>query len=257
MSVVSEFTGMREEKIQRCFACLLKLYHPDRTKFYKRFIMENYQAGNLDQLHRLGHIFRIEQMDFQKLRSAHVDEDIDYDPEEVWDDSDPGFDIVGDGQMEHEEAFEDWQDAEQEDQDFLSAVKRKIYGPMEIDMPVHLLEDLEEIEMAEYDISTLDGIRYCRYAITMDLSGNHINDLTEIAACKSIKELYLSHNQISIIDPLCVLSELTELDISYNQVDDLSPLSRLPHLEYVNVMGNPVPRDQIEELKTRGILVVN
>ncbi len=257
MATVSEFTGIREEKIQRCFAYLLKLYHPDKTKYYIDLIQENYHAGNLDHLQDLKHIFLVEQMDFATMRSAYIDEDIDYHPDEVWDESDPGFTYFDEDSMNLSDDLPGDTAEKQIDDDFLSAVKRKIYGNLEIDLPVHLLEDLEEIEMAEYEICSLDGIRFCKYAVTMDLSGNHINDLTEIRECKLLKELYLSHNEISIIDPIIQLADLTQLDLSYNQVDDLTPLFRLQKLEYVNLLGNPVPEKQIEFLKKKGIFIVN
>lgn len=257
MATVSEFTGIREEKIQRCFAYLLKLYHPDKTKYYIDFIRENYQAGNFDSLQNLQHIFRIEDMDFATLRSAYIDEDIDYHPDELWDESDPGFTYFNEDSVNLSDDLPGNTAEEQMDDDFLSAVKRKIYGNIEIDMPVYLMEDLEEIEMAEYEIRSLDGIRFCKYAVVMDLSGNHIHDLSEISECKSLKELYLSHNQISIIDAIINLADLTQLDLSYNQVDDLTPLFRLQKLEYVNLLGNPVPGEQIEHLKKKGILVIN
>ena len=56
--------------------------------------------------------------------------------------------------------------------------------------------------MAEYEIHSLDGIRFCKYARIMDLSGNDISDISEISECRLLKELYLSHNQISIIDAI-------------------------------------------------------
>lgn len=257
MSIVSEFTGIREESIQRCFAYLLKLYHPDRTGYYLSYIRENYQTGNLDLLHDLEHIFLVEEMDFTNLPSSHIDEDIDYSPEEVWDDSDPGFDVFDADLVISPDDFEEPNGVIWDQNDFISAVKRKIYGSLEIDLPVHLLEDMEDIEMAEYDIDSLDGVRFCKYALTMDLSGNQLSDITEIAECRHLKELYLSHNQISIIDALSNLDALTQLDLSYNLVDDLSPLYTLEHLEYVNIIGNPVPMEQVDPLKKKGILVVN
>jgi hypothetical protein len=256
MSIVSEFTGIREEKIQRCFAYLLKLYHPDRTRYYLRFIRENYHAGNLDPLHDLEHIFQIEQLDFSDLPSSCMNEDIDYSPEEVWDDSDPGFDVFEADLMTSQDEFEEASGVIWDQNDFASAVKRKIYGHMDIDLPVYLLEDLEDIEMAEYEIDSLEGVRFCKYAVTMDLSGNNIDDITEIAECRFLRELYLSHNQISIIDALSNLEAMTQLDLSYNLVDDLSPLFTLEHLEYVNIIGNPVPEEQVDQLKKKGILVV-
>ena len=257
MAAVSEFTGIREDKIQRCFAYLLKLYHPDKTKYYIEFIRGNYDAGNFDRLQGLKHIFLVEEMDFASMRSANIDEDIDYHPDEIWDESDPGFIYFDENSMNLSDDLPGNTTEEQKDDDFLSAFKRKIYGNIEIDLPVYLLEDLEEIEMSEYEIRSLDGIRFCKYAVVMDLSDNHINDLSEIGECRLLKELYLSHNQISIIDATINLADLTQLDLSFNEVDDLTPLFRLQKLEYVNLLGNPVPKEQIELLKKKGIIVVN
>jgi hypothetical protein len=257
MATVSEFTGIREDKIQRCFAYLLKLYHPDKTNYYINFIRGNYDAGNFERLQGLKHIFLVEEMDFASMRSANIDEDIDYHPDEVWDKSDPGFIYFDEDSMNLSDDLPGNTAEKQMDDDFLAAFKRKIYGNIEIDLPVYLLEDLEEIEMAEYEIRSLVGIRFCKYAVVMDLSGNHINDLTEIGECRLLKELYLSHNQISIIDAIINLADLTQLDLSFNEVDDLTPLFRLQKLEYVNLLGNPVPKEQIELLKKKGIIVVN
>jgi Leucine-rich repeat (LRR) protein len=208
-------------------------------------------------LHDLEHIFQVEELDFSELGSFSVYEDYDYNPEEVWDDSDPGFNVFDTDHMPSPDEFEDMPIGKEDRDDFISAVKRKIYGPMEIDLPVQLLEDIEDIEMASYDIGSLEGVRFCKHAVEMDLSGNHINDITEIGECRFLKALYLSHNQISIIDALGNLAELKEVDLSYNLVDDLSPLSGLKNLAYVNIIGNPVPNEQIAHLKKRGVLVVN
>jgi hypothetical protein len=256
MATVTEFTGIREEKIQRCFAYLLKLYHPDKTSYYINYIREHYHGGNFDRLDNLTHIFHIEEMEFATMRSINIDEDIDFHPDEVWDESDPGFSYFDEDSMNLSDDLPGANMEEPGEDDFLSAVKRKIYGNMEIDLPVYLLEDLEDIEMAEYEILSLDGIRFCKYAVTMDLSGNHINDLSEISECRQLKELYLSNNQISIIDAISNLGELTQLDLSYNQVDDLTPLFVLKKLEYVNLIGNPVSNKEIEILKKKGIFVV-
>ena len=256
MAIVSEFTGIREEKIQKCFAYLLKLYHPDKTNFYINFIQENYHSGNFDRLDSLKHIFHVEEMDFASMRSANIDEDIDYHPDEVWDESDPGFTYFDEDSMNLSDDIPGSSVEEHSYDDFLSAVKRKIYGSMEIELPVYLLEDLEEIDMAEYEIRSLDGIRFCKFARTMDLSGNDLSDISEIGECRLLKELYLSHNQISIIDAIGNLGDLTQLDLSFNQVDDLTPLSGMKNLEYVNIIGNPVSSEQVSFLKKNGIIIV-
>lgn len=256
MAIVSEFTGIREEKIHRCFAYLLKLYHPDKTNYYISFIRENYQSGNFERLDSLKHIFHVEEMDFATMRLANIDEDIDYHPDEVWDDSAPGFNYFDEDSMNMSDDLPEPAVEEHSNDDFLSAVKRKIYGSMEIELPVYLMEDLEEIEMAEYEIHSLDGIRFCKYVRIMDLSGNDISDISEISECRLLKELYLSHNQISIIDAVGNLGDLTQLDLSFNQVDDLAALSGLKNLEYLNIIGNPVSSEQVSLLKKNGIIIV-
>ena len=257
MAAVSKFTGKREDNIQRCFAYLLKLYHPDKKAFYANYIDENYNQGKLDRLESLKHIFIVGEMDFGSMRSADIDDDIDYQPEEIWDESETGFTYIDEDSIEQSDLLHENATEETAYDDFLSAVKRKIYGNTDIELPVYLLEDLEEIEMAEYEIRSLDGIRVCKIAIMMDLSGNQINDLSEIGECKKLKDLFLSSNQISIIDAIGQLQDLEQLDLSHNLVDDLGPLSRLKHLEYVNILGNPVPKKQIQELKQKGIIVVH
>ena len=257
MAAVAEFTGKREDNIQRCFAYLLKLYHPDRTTYYLNFINETFRAGKPDRLESLKHILIVSEMDFGNMRTADIDDDIDYHPEEIWDETETGFTYIDEESMEQSaNLIENTTEGIIYD-DFLSAVKRKIYGNVDIDLPVNLLEDLEEIEMADYDIRSLDGIRFCKFALVMDLSGNQITDLSEIGQCKRLKELYLSNNQISIIDALIQLRDLVQLDLSHNLVDDLGPLYRLENLEYINLLGNPVHEKQIEELKQKGIIVVH
>ena len=54
-----------------------------------------------------------------------------------------------------------------------------------------------------------------------------------------------------------VLIVLQVLDISFNDVDDLSPLFELNHLDYLNVVGNRVPDWQVEELRARGVTVID
>ena len=50
----------------------------------------------------------------------------------------------------------------------------------------------------------------------------------------------LSYNHISDITPLAKLENLTLCDISFNKIQDLSPLSSLKKLEYLNIEQNQV-----------------
>lgn len=139
---------------------------------------------------------------------------------------------------------------------FIGAVKRKIYGPIQIQFPTHQLEDFEEIEMVEYDIELLDGVEYCTYVKVLDLSYNQIFDLTKLEYCIYIQELYLQNNKINYIDALGYLPDLRVLDLANNEISDISILFELKCLEFVNLLGNPVPMNQIEKLKRLGVVVV-
>lgn len=120
---------------------------------------------------------------------------------------------------------------------FLSAMKRRVYGNINVDIPIYLLEDLEEIEMVDYDLESLDGIEACRYLKAADMSNNNLTDLSELGYLRQVERLYLANNHIEMIDSLGKLLVLKVLDISYNDVDDLSPLFDLNHLSYLNVIG--------------------
>jgi hypothetical protein len=39
-------------------------------------------------------------------------------------------------------------------------------------------------------------------------------------------------------------------------IDDISPLMDLENLEYLNIVGNKVPKAQVEELLARDVIVV-
>ena len=91
---------------------------------------------------------------------------------------------------------EELEDFDFTNRSFLTALKRRIYGNLNVDFPMYLLEDLEEIEMADYEIESLDGIEACRYARVVDLSNNNLTDLTDLRYLHQIERLYLANNHI-------------------------------------------------------------
>ncbi|MEZ5072793.1 MAG: leucine-rich repeat domain-containing protein [Bacteroidales bacterium] len=131
-----------------------------------------------------------------------------------------------------------------------------MYGNLNVDFPMYLLEDLEEVEMADYELESLDGIDACRQARVVDLSNNLLTDISDLKDLRQLERLYLANNQIGYIDVLGNLPVLQEIDLSYNDVDDISPLFDLQHLDYLNVMGNRVPAWQLEELQKKGVTLV-
>ena len=108
---------------------------------------------------------------------------------------------------------------------------------------------------AESQIESLYGVEHYIHVKVLDLSGNQISDLTELAKLDKIEELYLANNQIGYIDILTFLNRLRVIDLSGNQIDDISPLFNLCGLEYVNLIGNPVKKAQVKILQEKGVVV--
>jgi hypothetical protein len=251
--VVNEHTPCQEEKINKVFSRLIMLYHPDRLSQNREELEKAFREGDFEALYAMSHILTVQNLepDHAVLSSVITEEDL---AEEFgWDQGADGYSYFMAG-----EEFEQEEDLSpgMERRTFLSVLKRRVYGNLNVDFPMYLLEDLEEIEMADYELEDLDGISACHYARAVDLSNNNLTDITELGELKQVERLYLSNNQIGLIDALYHLNVLQVLDISYNDVDDLSPLFELNYLSYLNVMGNRIPAWQLEKLQLQGITIV-
>jgi len=252
--VVNEFTPCDEEKISKVFARLIMLYHPDRLGQSKARMEEAYKAGNFEELYSMSHILTVQNLEPEHVMISSILSDEDLAEEFGWDETADGYSYF----MAGEEEFSDLEEeGDFAGPSFLTALKRRVYGNLNVDFPMYLLEDLEEIEMADHELEYLDGIEACRYARAVDLSNNNLTDISDLGHLHQVERLYLSNNHVSLIDALSNLRVLQVLDISFNDVDDLSPLFELSHLSYLNVMGNRVPAWQLEKLHLKGITVVH
>lgn len=244
--IVAEYTDIPENNLSKCFSRLIMIYHPDKEALYNQEIDNYYHTRNYESLNQYAHILVINNFENGSGPTVEVDidEDVDYSPEYVWDYERDGFEYFD--SYEEAEAYEAT-DYFAEENNFYNAVKRKVYGSIKVDLPSYYLEDFEDIEMAEYEIESLEGIEYCIHAVIIDLSKNLITDVSQLWHLEKIEELYLSENQIGYIDALSNLKNLRVVDLSNNYIDDISPLFELEDLEYLNVMGNKIPQIQIDE----------
>ena len=247
---ISDYVCIDEEKDAKCFSKLIMLYHPDRLEFFKKTILRSYHENNYSALKQLSHILLVDDIDTIKVVS--VDEDIDYCPEYVWDEvQDDGYSFVD---FETDDNYEDF-DPEDIERSFYNALKLREFGTLNVNFPVWYLQDYDEMELSESGLDSLDGIEYCKFVVSLDLTGNEISDISDLWNLKQIEELYLGRNQIGYIDALFNLKKLRILDLSGNQIDDISPLLQLENLEYVNLVGNKVPRNQIDSMLQKNVIV--
>lgn len=252
--VVSEYVPCEEEKINRVFSRLIMIYHPDRLSQNINQMDLAYKNGDFEALYSMSHILTVQNLEPEQVTVSSILTDEDLAEEFGWDEGADGFSYFMD-QDQYEEGEGD--DLDYTHRSFLTALKRRVYGNLNVDFPMYLLEDLEEIEMADYEIEYLDGIEACRHVRVVDLSNNNLTDLTDLGELRQIERLYLTNNYIHLIDALSNLTVLQVLDISYNEVDDLSPLFELSHLSYLNVMGNRIPPWQMEKLQLNGVTIVH
>jgi len=183
--------------------------------------------------------------------------DDDFKSEYAWDKETTGYEYYTEEREFSDSDSNDYFDEEILDNSFFSAVKRKFYGFLDIDLPYYYLEDHEEIEMTSYDIDDLDGIQYCKHVRELNLSNNFVSDISELQHLKELEELYISNNQIGFIDALIACKNLRVIDLSMNNIDDISPLFELEKLEYVNLIGNNIPKSQIDFLRANDTIVIS
>ncbi len=254
--IVSEFVDVNDKNISKCFSKLVMTYHPDKEVFYNNEIDRLFHSHNFERLNQYAHIFIIGDLENLPI-SAEDLEDIDYSPEYVWDYEKDGVEYSSETEEDENEDIDyDQVDYFSEEMSFFNAVKRKVYGSARVDLPTYYLEDFEDIEMAEYEIDSLEGVEYCIHVTQLDLSKNQITDLSNLWTLQKLEELYLADNQIGDIDALANLLNLKVIDLSNNFIDDITPLFELENLEYVNLAGNKIPKSQLETLKKMGPVVV-
>lgn len=233
------------------FSKMISLYHPDRGDYYRNQISEAAAKRDIQRLSRFGHIFVIQ--DIEEI-AANMEsyEDIDYSPEYVWDVKDSGFSYFDGKQKKNKVRAAKVPTG---GFSFYEAMQIRQYGHTNTSFPTYYLEDMNEVELSESEISDLEGIEYCIHTLSMDLSGNLITDLSPMAGLSRLQELNLSNNRLSYIDAISNLQQLKSLDLSNNSIDDISPLLEIGALEYVDLTGNKIPPDQLNELREMGVIV--
>jgi len=251
---ISTFVPVNEESDTKRFSRLIMMYHPDKGEMYRKAIDKAFTEPDLSVLESFSHILLLEKVEFTE---SAVFEDLDFDPDYEWDPSESGFNYIFDSEDEYRKQFDqDHTENADYEKNFYNAVKIRIYGNLNTEFPSYYLEDFDDMEFAGCAIEYLDGIEFCKHAITLDLSRNHITDITLLWELVNLQELYLSNNHISYVDALSNLLDLRMIDLSGNEINDISPLLDLEHLEYVNLIGNRIPAKQTDQLRKKGVLVM-
>lgn len=245
--MLSEWVEISIDSEGKGFSKIISLYHPDRGEFHRAQIVELANSGQLQMLEKFRHIFVIQDIE-EITTTIETLEDIDYQPEYEWD--------FKASEFHYRERKTRTQTSKKfKGYTFYEAMQIRQYGDTDTSFPTYYLEDMDEIELAESDISDLDGAEYCIHTLSMDLSGNRIVDLSPLSNLHQLQEINLSDNRLSYIDALSNLQNLKSVNLSNNAIDDISPLFEIESLEYADLTGNRISLPQLNELRDLGVNV--
>lgn len=112
----------------------------------------------------------------------------------------------------------------------------------------------------ERNISSIDGIEYCKNLEWINICTNQISDISPFAVLKRLQYINLWTNQISDISVLSELTSLTNLYIGGNLIEDIYPLIQnqgIGNGDIVVISYNPLSavslNTYIPELQARGV----
>ena len=128
---VSKYVPIEEEKDAKCFSKLIMLYHPDRGEQFRKSIHELYMQNDYESLKHHSHILFL--ADIDTVTVTILDEDIDYNPEYVWD-------LNEEDDFGYAESDEDYETADFE-RSFYNLIKIREFGNIYTEFPTYYLED--------------------------------------------------------------------------------------------------------------------
>jgi Leucine-rich repeat (LRR) protein len=244
--------------INRLFARIIQIYHPDKINKISNEIETHYKDNNIAELLRIKNIYvfgEILQRDIlppiEEPDEAYTYSDEDFGYEEKYSYRD---DFI------HEEEFAEQEDVSFSDGEygFIEAINRLVFGNLDLTVSADDLQGLNgELDLSDYEICDLTGVEHCISINGLNLSGNNIRNINRLSSLTQLETLFLSGNIIQNIDGISGLFNLKELDISFNEVEDISVLLNLENLSFVNMMGNTIKDEgTIKALTDRGVLVI-
>jgi len=244
----------------RLFSAIIQVYHPDKLLIIQNEIDSHYKNNSLEELIRIKNIYLFNDSDRKQIAEYHYGKE-DTGESYEYNESDFGY---AENNVNEESFSNDYfeespfADTENSENGFIEAIKKSLFGNLDITINSHELQELEgEINLSNYGIIDLDGIEYSYSVTSIILSGNRIEKIDRLSGLMQLEYLFLSENEIENIDCLADLTNLKELDLSFNEIEDISVLLVLESLNYVNLIGNPVKDDSvIQELTEKGVVVL-
>ncbi|XZM35536.1 immunoglobulin-like domain-containing protein (plasmid) [Clostridium perfringens] len=102
------------------------------------------------------------------------------------------------------------------------------------------LNNLNDLDLSNKNISDLTGLEHCSNLITLNLQNNNIKDINQLKNLTKLKNLRLFNNPIRDISVLANLTNLNFINISKTQISDVNSLRNLTNLTYLDLRSNKI-----------------
>ena len=106
-----------------------------------------------------------------------------------------------------------------------------------------MLSQVKELSLAtelENDIECVVGLRFLTELERIDISNNHLADVSWLTQFTKLKWINLSHNRITDFDPIVNNQHLEYLDASYNRVMGISQIKFMQSVTYLDLSHNQI-----------------
>lgn len=131
------------------------------------------------------------------------------------------------------------------DANFKRALAEKLGQDVSLPISQKQLESIISLHISGKNISSLEGIQYCKNLEELAASNNkNLEDLSPLSSLNKLYTVNLESTGISDISPLAKIDRLERLFISSNpKLTDISSLEFHPKLESLNCNSNPQIKD--------------
>lgn len=122
-------------------------------------------------------------------------------------------------------------------------IEKAIISGMSSNVTNDMLTNIIELNLSGElinDPSASYGIKYLTKLKSIDLSYNHISDLSFVETLTTLETVNLSYNEIDKIDYIVENQNLKHLDLSHNNVSDLRKMQYIHEIEYLDLSHNEI-----------------
>ena len=115
--------------------------------------------------------------------------------------------------------------------------------------PLIYCNDVKYLDLGHNEIQDPYFVAYMPNLEVCILAIHQPTDISAFANCPHLEYAELFNGHITDVSPLSNCKELKHLNISKNKISDITPLYGLTQLERLWIAMNPIPQEQVDEIR--------